>query len=191
MEDRDLNFFVKKNHYFSLTLLFHDMFTVFLVNINHLFIAFETQNSLQQWSRSFHLTFYWCNLQLRTSQNQQHVHVLAREFLNTYQLQTLGLKLPEVHTGQFLHPMNRETAINKNFKHIWFYNIEQTPKPCHQTLSLGQWEGLGRGCLTGTVINSCSYNSNGRLIYFCILEWFPLVRKYIESTHYFWQFKPT
>ena len=66
-----------------------------------------------------HLTFYWRNLQLRTSQNQEHIHVPASEFLNTYQLQTLGLKLPEVHTGQFLHPKNRETAINKNFKNIW------------------------------------------------------------------------
>ena len=150
MGDRDLNFFFLKNHYFSLTLAFHDMFKVFLVNISHLFIAFETQNSFQQWSRSFHLTFYWCNLQLRTSQNQQHVHVLAREFLNTYQLQTLGLKLPEVHTGQFLHPMNRETAINKNFKHIWFCNIEQALKPCLQASSLGQWEGRKRCCVTGS-----------------------------------------
>ena len=46
MEDRDINY--QKNHYCSFKLVFHDTFTVFLVNISYLFIAFETQNSLQQ-----------------------------------------------------------------------------------------------------------------------------------------------
>jgi len=45
MEDRDINF---KKHYFSFKLVFQKIFTVFLVNTSCLFIAFETQNSLQQ-----------------------------------------------------------------------------------------------------------------------------------------------
>ena len=47
MEDRDINLFLK-NHNFYFKLVFHDTFTVSLVNISYLFIAFETLHSLQQ-----------------------------------------------------------------------------------------------------------------------------------------------
>lgn len=46
MEDRDIIFFKKITFLFQISL--HDTFTVFLVNFSYLFIAFETQNSLQQ-----------------------------------------------------------------------------------------------------------------------------------------------
>ena len=47
MEDRDINFILKKSLFF-VQIVFHDTFTVFLVNVSYLFTAFETQNSLQQ-----------------------------------------------------------------------------------------------------------------------------------------------